>query len=317
MSVLNPVLYGRRLFGRETYSANQDPQTFNLSFSESVSSADALADQLTKPLSDTTTLLDAYAVMLTLVKTDSMTLSDAKALVVTKPLSDSLSSSDSKAITATKALLDALASSDSMKFNNTKHLSDSMTLSEAFMISFGHSFSEMLTLIDSKAITTRKVLSEGPISTMSILYGQPLFGRQEYSNNNISNTPPIHIVDSLAFMLTKPFADSLMLSDSQQRILTKAVFDSIASIDPRIIVTLTKHLSETLLVQDWLSIQIIKPMQWVVPAPAPLPYSTLYGRVLFGRNLYSGLSGPPWMTVKPGQPSANGWRSYNQLEAQP
>jgi hypothetical protein len=285
MSVLNPVLYGNRLYSQETYAWNADPQTFNLSFSETVSEADVIGNDVTKPLSDAMSLLDAFITTLQLVKTDTMTLADAKAISMTKPLSDTVTPTDAAIRTLTKALSDTMALSDSTSKTVSKPLSDSMTLSEAFMVSFGRAFADTVTLADSIAKTAK--ISVSDVQALS---------------------------DTVAHTIHKALSETITSTDSKALIISRVLSEFVNVMDAGIVLTITKGLNEILLVQDWISIRIEKPQLWTTGAKPLVAYSSLYGRPLYGVEIYSGLFATVWISIKPTQPSVNGWRNLNQLE---
>lgn len=236
MSQLNPVLYGDRLYGKVTYSANADTETLMLMLNESMSMSDADVINTTKVLSDLATMMDSISASVNKPLSETVAMTETFVTTATKVLADSASMTDDKTLSVTKPLAEAVALSESFLSNVTKPLADTVTMTEDFMLVLAHMLADFVTAMDAIAITM--------------------------------------------------FVD----------------------------------LHEELLLQDWLSIRIQKPQQWTVAIPTQAPYNTLYGQVLFGQKIYSGLSGIMWVANTPTVPStlpSKGWRSYNQLNDQP
>lgn len=282
MSTTNPVLYGRRLYGRTTYSENADPQTFNVTLSETISESDALGKDVSKPLTDAMTLLDAYVTMMTVVKTDTMTLSDARAITAKKVLSDSLSPADTFVVHFMKVLSDIEFLSDSTTITTHKALSESMTLSEVFAISFGKVFMDTVTLADSIAKTSKLKPSE--LMALS---------------------------DTFSKTVRKALSETITTSDAKAFTVSKLLSEFINSMDSPIILTVLKALMDIILIQDWISIRLMQPTIWTTAQNPPVGYSSLYGRTLYGVKLYSGLHATVWIAIKP-TVAGNGWTNFNE-----
>jgi hypothetical protein len=156
MSVLTPVLYGRRLYARTLYAWNFDVETFNLVFNDGIGLAEQFNDQLDKVLADVITLTD------TALKTvnqqpliDSITLTDAITTSFGKALSDTITVSDSTiAKTGTKALSDAIVLSDAFITEFVKVLSDTVTLSDVALKAIQRTLSDSIQVSDSTILAT-------------------------------------------------------------------------------------------------------------------------------------------------------------------
>lgn len=232
MSVLNPVLYGNRLYSQTDYSENPDPQTFNLSFNETISEADSIGNDTTKPLMDALTLLDSYITTMQIVKTDTIALSDA------------------------------------------------------FMFSAGRAF--MDAIISADSITKTAKLS-----------------KQEL----------VILTDTFVREVVKVLSDTVTSTDIKLFNISKALSEFINSTDSSIVLTISKALTDIVLIQDWISIRLMKPQIWTVAQAPLIGYSTLYGRQLFGIPLYSGLSAIVWIGFQARNTpvTGNGWTNFNEM----
>ena len=169
-------------------------------------------------------------------------------------------------------------------------LIDSVTLTDAITTSFGKALSDSITVSDSTVEKT---------------------GTKALSDN-------ITLAESFITNFVKELSDTITLTDTQVFAITRTLSDNILVQDSVILTTMTMALQDMLLLQDWLSIRLSKPNIWTVKQ-TQIPVSSLYGIILYGRSLYSGLGGANWQTVKPtftqgtkGKP--NSWKSFNELE---
>jgi hypothetical protein len=205
MSVLAPVLYGRRLYARTLYAWNFDVETFNLVFNDGIGLAEQFNDQLDKVLADVITLTDeALKTVEHQPLIDSITLTDAITTSFGKALNDTITVTDSTVTTTgTKALSDAITLSDAFITNYVKTLSDTITLSDAAVRAIQRTLSDAIRVEDSTILTTMTValddilLLQDWISIrlskpniwgvqqqrvpVSSLYGIILYGRSLYS----------------------------------------------------------------------------------------------------------------------------------------
>lgn len=260
MSVLNPVLYGDRLYSREAYSQNADPETFNVVLGETVGSTDALLNNATKSLTELISFLETLTTSGTKPLSDTTTLTETFAKLVTRVLSDTTAVADS---TVAKHV--------------TKQLFESFT-------------------------------PLGPV-----LYGVNLYGPTTYSVNYDNMNTSVYVSDALLKSVSKLLADTTTLSDTQVRVVTKALSDLIQTIDSQVIINLTVALNDILLLQDWISLRLSKPQLWNVNTNIVVPDS-LYGIILYGSNVYSGINTQKWVVNNPRATRNGNWRSFNELE---
>jgi hypothetical protein len=153
VSILNLVLYGNRLYDQETYSINEDAQTFSVTLSDSVSLSDLDRAEAIKALSDSLLLTDSILRASTKRLSDSLTLSDSHSFIATEVLSDSISVTDSPTTVQT-----------------IKGLSEFILIQD--WIEFKWQRAEVWTITQAAPISTEPILS---------LYAQCLYGQDLYS----------------------------------------------------------------------------------------------------------------------------------------
>jgi hypothetical protein len=203
-------------------------------------------------------------------------------------ISDSVSSADAFNDTVNKLLEEVITATEVALNNINKPLTDTTTVTDAFTATLAQLLSETITPSDSAITTT---------GTKPVIDG-------------------IALSESFVSTFVKILSDSVTMTDLDQKFVTRIVYDSLTVFDSNITVTITKALTDILLLQDWLSLRLSKPNNWIVNT-TPIPVSTLYGRVLFGRSLYGQSNNrTPWNTTKPTLINP-GWRNYNQLEEMP
>jgi hypothetical protein len=207
MSVLNPVLYGRRLYARTLYAWNFDVETFNLVFNDGIGLAEQFNDQLDKVLADVITLTDeALKTVEQQPLIDSITLTDAITTSFGKALNDTITVTDSTiTTTGTKGLNDSITLGESFITNFTKVLADTITLTDAQLFAITRTLNDSILVEDSTILTTMTValddilLLQDWISIrlskpnlwsvqqqrvpVSSLYGIILYGRSLYSGS--------------------------------------------------------------------------------------------------------------------------------------
>jgi hypothetical protein len=191
-----------------------------------------------------------------------------------------------------KVLNDVITLTDEALKNTSTTLIDSVTLTDAITTSFGKALSDTITVSDSTVEKTgTKALSDS-----------------------------VTLAESFITNFVKVLSDTITLTDTEVRAITRTLSDSILVQDSVILTTMTMALQDILLLQDWLSIRLSKPNIWTVKQ-TQVPTMSLYGIILYGRSLYSGIGGTPWQTIKPtfskgptnGKP--NSWKSFNELES--
>lgn len=208
-------------------------------------------------------------------------------VTTTLTMSESVGATDAIVDTIDKVLLDLVSMTDAALKSANKPLADTQTIADAVAKSLQHALSDSVTLSDAKTTTGTKALPDSMTFTESFI---------------------THFV--------KVLSDTVNLVDSDQEFVTRILTDALTVQDSTIQFTITKALNDILLLQDWLSLRLQKPGLWTVNMPVAAS-SSLYGRILFGRKLYSGQGGSSvtWNTQKVVQPNS-GWKSYNQLEEQ-
>lgn len=208
-------------------------------------------------------------------------------VTTTLTMTDSVSSADALNDTIDKVLAEIVTLTDAALRKVNKPLADTTTVTDAIMKSLSHTLADSVTPSDAIAKSARKPMADSVTAT-----------------------------DAFIFNFTKVLADSLTLTDADLKTVRRTLTDALSVQDSPISVVITKALSDILLLQDWLSLRLFKPSTWTVNV-VKVPSSTLYGRVLFGRKLYSGEGGSAvtWNSQKPVQPN-QGWKSFNQLEEQ-
>jgi len=201
-------------------------------------------------------------------------------------LSESVGATDALVDSVNKVILDLVTATDAALKSVSKPLADSTTITDAVTKSLQHVLADAVTPSDSAITTT---------------------GTKRLPDS-------LTITESFISTFVKVLADTVNLMDSDQEQVTRILTETLAVQDSVIQVTITKALADILLLQDWLSLRLQKPNLWTVNvAVAPSP--SLYGRILFGRKLYSGQGGSSvtWNTQAVVRPNA-GWKSFNQLE---
>jgi hypothetical protein len=156
MSVLNPVLYGRRLYARTLYAWNFDAETFSLVFNDGIGLAEQFNDQLDKVLADVITLTDeALKTVTHQPLVDSITLADAITTSFGKVLSDTITVSDATVTkTGEKSLNDAIVLTDAFITEFVKTLSDTITLSDAAIRAIQRTLNDSIRVEDSTILAT-------------------------------------------------------------------------------------------------------------------------------------------------------------------
>lgn len=235
-------------------------------------------------------------------------------VTTTLSMSESVGSTDALVNDATKALAELITFLDSLTKSATKPLSDTVSTTETLTKLVTRLLADTTTLADSVGHIVRKSLDERDIFITPTLYGTSLYGRSLYSASVDETNPSVRVVDQLVVSIQKLLSDTTTMSDSVIHTIVKALSDNMTLTDSGIIVVLTKAFNEILLLQDWLSIRLQKPNLWNVSVVVT-PSLSLYGRILFGRKLYSGQGGSSvtWNTQPVVRPNA-GWKSFNQLE---
>ena len=195
---------------------------------------------------------------------------------------ETITESDTLSDTVTKPLLDFLSLLDAYAAMLTLVKTDSMTLSDAKALSVMKPLSDSISPADASVIHFTKVLAD----TESLL-------------------------ESITISTNKPLTDSMTLSDAMTLVTSKFLSESVNSVDAPLILQITKDLTETILVQDWVSIRLMQPQGWIIALKPLVGYSSLYGQTLYGKQLYSGLSATVWTSIKP-VISGHGWTNFNE-----
>lgn len=152
MATQTIVLYGNRRYDKETYSTNQDPQSFIASLSDSVSMTDSEKQAAIKALAEAITLAETWKTSGNKVLSDSSTMTEtlAKALIM-HALTDTVSMSDAEHQAAVKAISDALTVADTIITRSaTKALTESLTMTEQRLMSAITFLVDSLIVADSK-----------------------------------------------------------------------------------------------------------------------------------------------------------------------
>jgi hypothetical protein len=164
-----------------------------------------------------------------------------------------------------------------------------------------------------------------------VLYGNRLYDQVTYSTNQDSQTLTANLSDSVPlsdsrlFDLAHGLADTLILSDiAVTRSSIKALLDTLiltdshTFIDARMLADFlilsdlivriaTKTTSDFIILNEWLSITLIKADIWTLASPEPdletVFAPPLYGKVLYSKTLYGGASFTDWTT--PGDSDEN------------
>lgn len=205
----------------------------------------------------------------------------------TLSFSESVGATDALTDSVNKVLLDLVSMTETALKKASKPLADTQTITDAVAKSLQHTLADTLTLSDAKTTSGTKVLPDS-----------------------------MTITESFISTFVKVLSDTVNLMDSDQEHVTRILSDLLLVQDSVIQLTITKTLNDILLLQDWLSLRLQKPNLWTVHTTVT-PSPSLYGRILFGRKLYSGQGGSSvtWNTQAVTRPNA-GWKNFNQLEEQ-
>lgn len=208
-------------------------------------------------------------------------------VTTTLSFSESVGATDALTDSVNKALLDLVSITEAVLKTASKPLADTQTITDAVAKSLQHVLADAITPSDATTTTGTKALPDS-----------------------------ITITEAFISTFVKILADTVNLMDSDQEFVTRILTDALTIRDSVIQITITKALNDILLLQDWLSLRLQKPNLWTVNV-ATVPSPSLYGRILFGRKLYSGQGGSSvtWNTQAVTRPNA-GWKSFNQLEEQ-
>lgn len=341
MSALNPVLYGKRLYGQETYSENADPVTTTLTIADSVSSTDSpVNDTVNRLLNEVMTATEIALKSVNKPLTDTTVLSDAITKSLAHAFSETLTPTDATITKAiNKALLESVTPTDVTLKSINKPLADNLTVSENIAKQVSNHFSESLTPTDLVIHTINKLMPETltPTDVTTYNVNKPLAENLTLSETFIKSstrtlsesiTPTdlvLHAIrkpmaDSIAFTesfvtsFVKYLSDTVTLMDSDQENIMRILTELLSVQDSIITIIFTKGFNEVLLIQDWLSLRLSKPGIWTINVPI-VPSNTLYAQTLYGYKLYAGQGGntTPWNTQQVVQQNP-GWKSYNELE---
>lgn len=152
MSVQNIVLYGAILYDPDTYSTNQDPQSFTATLTDTATLADLEIQNATKVAADAISMAEAWIASGKKVLADSAAMGEtiAKSLAMATLL-ESLGLSDARVIASKKALADVIAVADTIvTLNATKAVTEAMTLTEQRLMAAVKILAESLTVSDAK-----------------------------------------------------------------------------------------------------------------------------------------------------------------------
>lgn len=210
---------------------------------------------------------------------------NADPVTTTLTMADSVSSADAYADTVNRLLADVMTVTEATLKSVNKPMADSMTLTDAITKSLSHALAETVTPTDAMTKSARKPMADS-----------------------------IAFTESFVTSFVKILSDTVTITETESDFVARVLTDSLSVQDGFVTVTITKVLNDILLLQDWLSLRLSKPNTWTVNVPK-IASETLYGRVLFGRKLYSGQGGSSvtWNSQKPVQPN-NGWKNFNELE---
>jgi len=296
MANLTQVLYGNRLYGAVTYEENYDPQTLTASLGDTQASSEADIFHTAKPLSDTQASADAIAKLIEKLLADTQGSSESRIASLLKALSESQGSTDAVVLAGAKALSELITLSEAWTTVGTKVFADSSSMAEGFLkaIFRAFNFSELVSgadatvtiqatkvLLESLSVsaavvkTVEKVFSE--ITTSSpVLFGAKLFGAHTYSSDMID--PAIYMREKIVHTIGKVVAEAITVSDRN------------------IAIHQTKGLLDSLVVQEWVEIQLHRVNIWA-STPANEVISnilTVFGKSLYAEELYAATPTVSW-----------------------
>src|SRR5581483_7350786 len=139
--------------------------------------------------------------------------------------------------------------------------------------------------------------------------------------DSIANTMRVSLTElqtmseSMAKFVTKALAENITSTDVKALIVSRLLSEFVNALDSTIALTISKGFSDIVSMNDWLSIRLQKPTVWTTGAKPLVAYSSLYGRPLYGTQLYSGLFATVWIGIKT-KSANNGWTNFNELRNQ-
>ena len=174
----------------------------------------------------------------------------------------------------------------------TANLGDIQTSSDADVARITHALADSQATVDAVVKTVEKLFSEAPTSSQN-LYSVPLFGAHMYAGD-LSNSA-IYMREAISSQLQRAFSDLVTVSDGS------------------ITVRQTRGITDFVVLQEWVNVQLIKPFVWTLQS-VPVPSSqTLYGRPLFGQALFSDRILISWSTsLRPQESWTNADGQTNQ-----